>query len=319
MDKKYIGEFTTKADWLSWITGGGSDVPEYSVARITATDEIIYSTQLLMGTGLSSGDTVRINNTDVPVTVANGRWYVLVEDPITSLDGFMVDKSGASVIHMPTVYPECDTAQMFASTDGTPIYTDAGEYFFPKGMRKIGASAYSYNMLSDLDVYLQTLDIPEGIEEIGDYAFYGALDATAGAGIDWTNFTLNLPDGLTKIGDSAFVECSGLFNINIPDSVTTIGDNAFRGFCTYKNSEGSDAEVVIGSGVTTIGDYAFNTYDPHFSSLTVKATTPPTIGMDIFDRGAEPANIYVPSSSLSAYQSASGWDAYATIISAIPS
>ena len=61
--------------------------------------------------------------------------------------------------------------------------------------------------------------IPEGVETIPDYAFYGQTGITS--------FTI--PDSVTSIGDSAFDGCSGLTSITIPDSVTSIGNSAFYG------------------------------------------------------------------------------------------
>ena len=61
------------------------------------------------------------------------------------------------------------------------------------------------------------LVIPEGVETIPDYAFYGQTGITS--------FTI--PDSVTSIGHRAFYGCSGLTSITIPDSVTSIGDLAF--------------------------------------------------------------------------------------------
>ncbi len=54
----------------------------------------------------------------------------------------------------------------------------------------------------------------------------GVLNSFAPAGIT----TYNIPNGVTEIGDYAFEFCSGLTSITIPDSVTEIGDDAF-GYC----------------------------------------------------------------------------------------
>lgn len=41
--------------------------------------------------------------------------------------------------------------------------------------------------------------------------------------------SINIPNSITSIGDFAFYGCSGLTSITIPNSVTSIGDYAFNG------------------------------------------------------------------------------------------
>jgi hypothetical protein len=54
----------------------------------------------------------------------------------------------------------------------------------------------------------------QGIEEIGDYAFYGCKIEE-----------MEIPDGVTSIGRYAFEECTELRKVIIPVSVTSIGDS----------------------------------------------------------------------------------------------
>ena len=61
--------------------------------------------------------------------------------------------------------------------------------------------------------------IPEGIKEIGVYAFYSNKNLT----------NIEIPDSVTKIGSWAFANCKKLTSIEIPDSVTSIGTDAFHG------------------------------------------------------------------------------------------
>ena len=82
--------------------------------------------------------------------------------------------------------------------------------------------------------------IPDGVTEIGDWAFSFCTALSS----------ITIPDGVTKIGRQAFRNCTALSSITIPDSVTVIGDSAFKG-CT------SLASITIPDGVTKIGDFAF--------------------------------------------------------------
>ena len=86
----------------------------------------------------------------------------------------------------------------------------------------------------------KVLSIPEGVTEIGRYAFSGC---TALASV-------TIPASVTAIGVNAFEGCTSLASVTIPDGVTGIGDSAFKG-CTAL------ASVSIPEGVTKIYEAAF--------------------------------------------------------------
>ncbi len=62
--------------------------------------------------------------------------------------------------------------------------------------------------------------------------------------------SVEIPVGVTEIGDGAFYQCTNLTKVTIPDSVTTIDDDAFHS-CAALDT------VIMGEGVTTIDSYAF--------------------------------------------------------------
>ena len=84
------------------------------------------------------------------------------------------------------------------------------------------------------------LVIPEGVESVGNYAFYNCSSLTS----------VTIPESVTSIGSSAFYGCTGLTSVTIPESVTSIGSSAFYG-CTGLSS------VTIHDGVISIGNNAF--------------------------------------------------------------
>ena len=143
---------------------------------------------------------------------------------------------------------------------------------------------------------LTSIDIPSGVTSIGSYAFGSCTSLTS----------ITIPSGVTTIGSHAFYNCNSLTSMIILDSVTSIGNSAFE-------SCDSLTSVIIGNSVTSIGSYAFQCGS--LTSVTVLATTPPTLGIGgVF--GSHPSQIYVPCESVNAYKSA--WRDYADRIQGLP-
>ena len=120
--------------------------------------------------------------------------------------------------------------------------------------------------------------------------------------------SITLPESLKKIGNYAFSGCSDLTRIDIPDKVTSVGSYAFWNCTGLKY-------VTIGSGCETIGDGGFMACSS-LLSVTSRAITPPTIGFYTFRISYNEfttASLYVPYTSVSAYQSASQWSNFTSI------
>ncbi len=146
---------------------------------------------------------------------------------------------------------------------------------------KIASQAYYQN--ADLTSY----DFPEGITEIGDFAF-------ARSGLE----SIVIPEGVTKIGYGAFYHCDNLQSVQIPSTVTEIDDYAFAKTPFLQNNHsaiypfvvagdsiligylGSDSIVNIPSGVKQISDGVFR---DHMGITAVNLPdTVETIGEDAF-------------------------------------
>lgn len=109
--------------------------------------------------------------------------------------------------------------------DGT---TEIGDEFgvstinsitFPSTLRRIGKKAFYQSKITNAM-------LPEGLEEIGEYAFSGCSEME----------TISMPSTLKKIGRSAFSECSRLVRPSLPESLEHIGMNAFSN-CTLLGGE----------------------------------------------------------------------------------
>ncbi len=134
--------------------------------------------------------------------------------------------------------------------------TDIKNITIENGVTSIGNGAFALN-------FSRSVDIPDSVTTIGDYAFYFALHLE----------NVTVPDNITDIGEGAFVCCINLLNINIPDSVTKIKNSTFLGCGSLTNIDIPDVveiieeyafadcfgitDVIIPDSVKTIGKYAF--------------------------------------------------------------
>ena len=213
---------------------------------------------------------------------------------------------------------ECNSATTLTTGDTKPSgyeYSAMTSAVIGNCVTSIGNSAF-YDCIS-----LSSITIPDSVTSIGSWAFYNCISLSS----------ITIPDSVTSIGVSAFRACTSISNITIPSGVTSIGDNTFRACSslssiTIPNSVTSIGEstflgctslsgITIPSGVTSISNYAFRNCTG-LTSVTVNATTPPTLGSNVFISTNENMVIYVPAASLSAYQSA--WSQYADRLQAIP-
>ncbi|MBE6209471.1 MAG: hypothetical protein E7128_04460 [Rikenellaceae bacterium] len=183
----------------------------------------------------------------------------------------------------------------FASEDGRCLIIDgtlnsfaigcgATEYTIPEGVTEIGGYAF------DGCTSLTNVTIGNGVTEIGESAFSGCsslkafygefasedgrcliIDGTLNSfaiGCGATEYTI--PEGVTEIGSYAFDGCRSLTSITIPESVTKIGISAFDN-CSY------------------------------LESIYCKPTTPPAIHSTFYLGSYYVVCVYVPRSSYEEY------------------
>lgn len=111
-------------------------------------------------------------------------------------------------------------------------------------------SSYNYEKTVDQSDFITMITrpantnivVPEGVEKIGNYAFYNYT----------TLKEISLPDSITSIGNSAFARCfdMSLTGNKLPKNLTSIGDSTFL-----------DAQKIIIEdmplGLTSLPQYAF--------------------------------------------------------------
>lgn len=188
----------------------------------------------------------------------------------------------------------------YATADGrglvmrdTLIRVAAGleRYVVPKSVKVIDTGA-----LMGCDS-LQEVQLHDDVTHIGETAFCACDKLTS----------ITIPNSVTMIGRAAFYGSKALSTVNIGRGVTTIGDEAF--LCCI-----SLEEVTIPACVNMIGNRAF--YITGLDSIYCEATTPPTLGGEVFYTGLDgfKGNIYVPTEAVEAYKKADGWKEYADYI-----
>lgn len=116
---------------------------------------------------------------------------------------------------------------------------------------------------------------------------------------------ITIPDSVTTIGRNAFSCCYSLTNIIIPNTVSTIGKRIFSS-CTSLTS------ITIPNSISTIGDGAFSGCSS-LESITCLAVTPPELGEYVFWNVPTNIPLFVPESSIPAYQAANGWNIFILI------
>ncbi len=218
-------------------------------------------------------------------------------------------------------FPYDETRSTFSDGSGVVsidgILTTIGEDAFhgkpltgviiPEGVTGIGKSAFDYCL------QLVSVTLPSTLTSIGNNAFWGMGKESVAA-----KMPLVLPSSLSDIGQYAF-EAAKIESVTLPAALKTVGTDAFKS-CTIET-------LTIEDGAF-LGKKMFNNCN-ELKTVTSLSTTPPNMKADdglfaIANESGNTAltniqNIYVPSSSVEAYQSESGWSMYSDKISAIPS
>ena len=142
---------------------------------------------------------------------------------------------------------------------------------------------------------LTQVTLPEGLTNISNRSFEGC---TALAQI-------NLPNSLTDMANRTFYGCTSLTEVTLPDGLTQIEFNTFYDCSALE-------KVTLPEGITYIGNGAFKNCSA-LTELTVLATTPPTLGTDVFLNVSRTIPVYVPAASLADYQAADVWSEFTNL------
>lgn len=213
-----------------------------------------------------------------------------------------------------------DTGIVTFSGDVTSIGRDAfsesrnlTSITIPDGVTSIGYRAfYDCSGLTSLEIpisvtsietvafagceNLTSLTIPEGVTSIESQTFQNCYALTS----------LTIPNSVTSIEMMAFYNCTALASITLPDSLTSIGLGAFSG-CSALTS------LTIPSSVTNLGMMILVGCSG-LTSITAEGVNPPVCESACFSDVDTSIPLYVPSGSVTAYQSAEGWQDFTNIL-----
>ncbi len=146
------------------------------------------------------------------------------------------------------------------------LCTNLENVAIPNGITQIGEYAFT-------NTYIKTLTLPSSLTKIEAYAFANCFNLR----------TVSFPNNITTIGSLAFTSCANMSSLYIPEKLVNISDNTFKG-CTglesitvasknanYHSMDKANALIkksnntlilgthntTIPTGVTAIGEYAF--------------------------------------------------------------
>lgn len=174
-------------------------------------------------------------------------------------------------------------------------------------------------------VNLKDINVPENLISIGEYAFYDCalnkFKLEFGSNLRTINdfafkgceaSYLTFQEGIQSISTGAFIGnfCGISKELVLPNSLETIGETVFEG--TYK-------KIVLGKGVTEIGEKAFIS-GATSGNMYINLSVPPSTGSNIiverngWNSAESRWTLYVPKGCKSVYSRKSPWNKFKSII-----
>lgn len=273
-------------------------IPTFNTTTVSICDSYTWGNngQTYTSSGIYTGTTTNCVIEKLDLTISNqygfefdGIYYYATSSTTAAAGGYST-ASGAVII--PTNVSDVCGTYTVTSIDSYAFsdFSDLTSISIPNSVTSIGDNAFSDS------TNLTSITIPDSVTSIGESVF----DSCTGL------ISVTIPNSVISIGESAFYDCSGLTSINIPNSVTSIGYSAFSR-CTGLTT------VSIPNSVTSIDDYAFFGCT-NLSSVTVGWFNPLAITPEVFfEMMLNNITLYVPSGSISEYESAAVWQDFSPI------
>lgn len=223
-------------------------------------------------------------------------WTIVVPESVSAIgDNAFCDCENLSSINLPesvasigiAAFRQCYTLSdivlpnMVTTIEKDTFYGcwNLSKVVFPKDLKTIGEWAFQYTKI-------KTLDLPNGLQSIGESAFYENKYITK----------ITIPSSVILLGNSAFSSCSSLTFVDIQGSLTTLSTGCFMN-CDLLST------VVLPDSITKFEAYVFHRC-PVLTDLYIKAINPPQILTNMFGSfdSNMAANIWVPRASVDTYK-----------------
>lgn len=190
-----------------------------------------------------------------PLTLPEGLWYIgneafdgkqipsiYIPSSVTYIgDNFV--QSGISGIQSITVSPQNpvydsrDNCNAIIHTATNTLIKGCPKTVIPASVKAIGNGAFKAQTLS-------SINLPQGLESIGDYAFLGCKNLTS----------VVIPEGVKYLGGTAFAQCSNLTSITIPSTIERTGNLTGYGKNVFDYTPWEDN---LPAGLNYIGHVAY--------------------------------------------------------------
>lgn len=165
----------------------------------------------------------------IPETVANnGKTYTVTTIRFNAFDSFFFDhRKPIRSISFPSTLKEI---QAYAFR-----YSQLRILNIPEGVETIGEGAFAHNH------DLQAIYLPQSLKVIGDEAFRDIYEVSS----------LELPRNMTYIGMAGFLNCTSLMSVRMPEKLDYLGSYAFWGCATLNT-------ISLSAGLEAILNYTFS-------------------------------------------------------------
>lgn len=232
------------------IPGSVSNIGNYTFYECTGLTNVIISNGVTTIESYAFADCTKLLNVTIPDSVTNIGTEAFYDTGLTTVT------IPSSVINIgDQAFNECFDLQSINVDAQNPFYGSTNGVLFGENpsvllQYPVGNPAANYT-------------IPNGVLNIGDYAFYGCTNLISVAlGINVTNIeeeafwacsslvNVTMSTNLLNIGMDAFLDCTKLASVTIPNSVTNLDYEAFSGCTALTNA-------IIGSGIVSMAEFTF--------------------------------------------------------------